>query len=431
MGGVDYLTSARDSAFSKRRNRLVSCGGLDWEGGKERPVLMHATAAYLTQTILHSVFCPQPESPVWSSEENTAHSFAFLGQAAEGSDCSLYFVQMHRVPFDTLPKTPSACDPDQIALRSDVSFFLWHVASDGLARAHFRWLQNRGRAALSTSSSAVYLRRKRRTCKEKQGLPTFGRVECSLPSTLGESRILPQARSCHVQPTKFCSAYTVLCCAGFFHDCRPSVENVEDVDLPGPWGWRGPQANRSDHATISNLKQDPILGMSQWTFPLGLSARHRYYQWTLDNGQWLRPTRLPPTPRNRRQITTTQTLAWPQRDMSACVRLRRPWHRWQRWHRCNRHKPGFHPSSSQPTIRGGRTAESSSSSSNGDPITHRRTSPCSPRPLRQRTLDRAPLAKFPSKTHRQETWLDRSHTRSIHPVQPAWQRSPAPTPPSR
>ena len=191
MGGVDYLTSARDSAFSKRRNRLVSCGGLDWEGGKERPVLMHATAAYLTQTILHSVFCPQPESPVWSSEENTAHSFAFLGRAAEGSDCSLYFVQMHRVPFDTLPKTPSACDPDQIALRSDVSFFLWHVASDGLARAHFRWLQNRGRAALSTSSSAVSEQEKKDLQKETRPanlwpdgmFPSFDSRPISDPST--------------------------------------------------------------------------------------------------------------------------------------------------------------------------------------------------------------------------------------------------------
>ena len=212
---------------------------------------------------------------------------------------------------------------------------------------------------------------------------------------------LSTAHSCHVQPTKFCSVHSALCGSGFFHGCRPSVENVEDVDLPGPWGWRGPQANRSDHATISNLKQDPILGMSQWTFPLGLSARHRYYQWTLDNGQWLRPTRLPPTPRNRRQITTTQTLAWPQRDMSACVRLRRPWHR---WHRCNRHKPGF------PRPRSPRSGEAgqpspSSSSSNGDPITHRRASPCSPRPLRQRTLDRAPWPSSRPKHNRQETWL--------------------------
>ncbi len=30
---------------------------------------------------------------------------------------------MHQVPFDPLPKTMSACDPKQIAVRSDVSFF--------------------------------------------------------------------------------------------------------------------------------------------------------------------------------------------------------------------------------------------------------------------------------------------------------------------
>ena len=190
------------------------------------------------------------------------------------------------------PKRSQLATRTRSRVRSDVSFFLWHAISDfhldlhvhGPARAHLRWLQNRGRAALSTSHSAAYLGTKRRTCNKKQGLPTFGRMEWNVPflrlsANLGSfhSPLMP----CPADKVLFC----VLCGAAFFHGCRPSVENVEDVDLPGPWGWRGPQqANRSDHATISNFETRPHLG--DVTMDLSARAICSSPLLPLDIGQW-------------------------------------------------------------------------------------------------------------------------------------------------
>ncbi len=162
--------------------------------------------------------------------------------------------------------------------------------------------------------------------------------------------------------------------------------------------------------------------MSRWTWSTRLSARHRYISISKgpadnDIGHRPDPTRLPPTPTNRRRITHDQTLAWLQRDMSAYVRLRRP------WHLCNRHKPGFHLPASQPWVRVlrtvvGRTTESSSSS-NGGPITHRRRSSCSPRPLRQRTPGPCTPGQVPVQNTSPRDMADRSlsasHTSSILP----------------